>query len=352
MRAVKKSQTFARQLHPQGCTRRLRFDAVRTFPWKRGVHVIEAKEDGIRYLFQIRPPGSSHNYLTSKRVSKRTRLLVEKQDKVPLFRDMSFPEELHDTVIDGEILSNTGGISSDTQTAMAKGDVHYVVWDILFLSGEDLRGLPLRERWSRLTSFILNLPKELKGRIRLVDRSYDIPAFLDKMIRLGKEGGVIKDQDATYDAPDIEDLPKPPVGAWTKAKDENETDCIVTGFKPAKPHTKYDKAGLIGAVEVSQFVPMRFGLSLGDREFKERFRNKCVLRAGRLFCLFVVGTMSGFKEDKRAQWSDKKQQRKMIGQTVVEVQYQLRMKKTGRFRHIRYSRVRGEDKKPQDCVWL
>ena len=122
--------TKAYQIHPASCEGKISVDDI-----SKGDHdgnpaiATEEKLDDVRYLLQIRPQGSSSNYLTSRRISKVTGEFVEKQDKLPHIRDFPFPDWLVDTVIDGGIHGE--GISSDTVHEIALGNGSYTCWDVL-----------------------------------------------------------------------------------------------------------------------------------------------------------------------------------------------------------------------------
>lgn len=285
----------------------------------------EQKFDGIRYLWQIAPGREKHNFLTSRRISEVTGKFVQKEDKVPLFRDVEIPA-LKGTVFDGEI---TGGkMSSDTQHEMAEGRGTYNVWDVLVDKGRDVRSLPLWARWEILVGYLALLPDKIAERINLV-QSYDNLKKLNKeMQETDSEGFVVKLLDKPYGE------------GWFKVPyDGFLEDCVIIGYEPSL-EGKYANKGWIGAITVGQWVPQWFAKTLKTKPYN-------VVIGG--LALVEVGTCSGFDDKLREKLSDPKQQKLHMNQ-VIEIKYKMRFENTGRFRHIRFSRFR-HDKNASECIW-
>ncbi|HEY1961544.1 MAG TPA: DNA ligase D, partial [Rhizomicrobium sp.] len=170
----------------------------------------------------------------------RMQLRVEKKCATLLTRkglDWShrFPEivaegrALPDCMIDGEVVAlDKGGISvfGDLQAALSSektGGLVDFVFDLLFLSGRDLRGLPLTERKAQLQALLdEHLPHS--QRIRYVEH-YESSGkeMLEAACRTGLEGIISKRSDAPYKSGRAND--------WTKAKCRGGQEVVIGGWR-------------------------------------------------------------------------------------------------------------------------
>ena len=114
-------------------------------------------------------------------------------------------EILPDCLIDGEACALDANGSPDfpaLQAALSDGqtsDLAFFAFDLLFAEGEDLRGLPLRERKARLKRLIDKAGRKLGPRIRFVDHfETGGDAVLQSACRMSLEGIVSKRLDAPY----------------------------------------------------------------------------------------------------------------------------------------------------------
>jgi len=288
----------AYQIDPPGCS------GKGVFPNDVGSKkhdVYDLKLDGIRYLYQIRPNGSSHNFLTSRHVSVKTGRFVEKQDVETKMRDWKWPKHLHGLVFDGEVCG--GSLSSDTQHAMTSGDTKYVCWGVI----RDANGFGLTERasWGMLEE--LNEVGEMPSWFSLVPRFETVAAAIK---RVGDDGEGL-----------IGKMLEVPYGEkWTKYKRVETHDCFVTGFLPSKSAI-YQAKGWIGAICLGQYD--------ADGAITD------------------VGTCDGFTQAERARISA--HPKKFLNQ-CVEIKCQQRLA-SGKFRHGKFLRWR-HDKNPNQCVFL
>ena len=308
-----------RQIQPVSCVKSLTFKeyeaALITKTYAEGYHA-EKKEDGLCYLLQLRPKGSeAKNYLTSKRISKVTGTYVEKQDKVPFMRDWKVPKNLQDTVFAGEIVG--GKISSDTAHEMTSGNVKYVCWDVLFISGKDVRRYELSARKAILDQCLQYMPEWFTV-------TEWLPVTLKTIRRIeaaDDEGLILKHKESEYGQ------------GWIKIKDEKAFDCVIWGFNKST-EGKYAKNDWIKSIKIAQWIPKTQptnGLKVVVEQENRR--------------LVDVGSASGFNEPLRAEIS--KNKLAYNGQ-AVQVSAQLRLK-SGRLRHPRFERMR-YDKSPDQCV--
>lgn len=134
--------------------------------------------------------------------------------------------DLHQTILDGEVVAfDERGI---TQFQLLQNAFHekskralvYAVFDLLFLDGEDLRGLPLEQRKSRLAD--LGLPTD-RGRVRYVEHiEGNGPEFFKEAERRGLEGIVSKRRDRPYTLGRGTD--------WVKVKAHQRAEFVIGGF--------------------------------------------------------------------------------------------------------------------------
>jgi len=136
---------------------------------------------------------------------------------------------LPDGLYDGEACALDAHGSPDfaaLQAALSEGrtdDLIFFAFDALFLAGEDLRELPLRERKLRLAAVIKAAGKALERRIRYVDHFETAgDAVLQSACRMSLEGIVSKRVDAPYRS-DRGD-------AWVKSKCRAGHEVVIGGW--------------------------------------------------------------------------------------------------------------------------
>ena len=114
------------------------------------------------------------------------------------------------------------------------GDLAYVVFDLLHLDGNDLMGLPLRDR-RRLLDQVL----EPGPRWRCSPLHDDGPALLEAATDAGLEGVVAKRLESTYE-------PGKRTRTWLKVKVRRRQEMVVGGWLPGEGN----RSGRIGALLV------------------------------------------------------------------------------------------------------
>lgn len=162
------------------------------------------------------------------------------------FRDQFYPvyEALKQwkikAVVDGEIVAaNEKGFASFQQLqnwrSEADGELFYYVFDILWLHGYDLTGLPLTERREILRSFI---PPQ--GLTRFSE-SFETSAteFFEAAKKLGIEGMIAKKNDSEY-------IPASRTKNWLKIKSGQRHEAVVGGYTRNEDSTKLFSALLLG----------------------------------------------------------------------------------------------------------
>lgn len=296
--------------------------------------VYEVKEDGHRYWLQIRPKKIGHNCLLTRHVSKQTGLLTDKSHKLVKMRDFDFGSDFSDSILDGEVVAETGtSLSSDVQHEIAQGKGVFKCWDIVMDSGEDLRDLPYHIRRERLEKFFQDLrdAERLPSWLILSRTWYNPKKALDYVLQNKLEGLVKKNIDAKYGVD------------WTKLINVETFDCIIYDYEPTKSADWAEK-GWIGAIRFGQWRKCNLGntrmrngdtFTVGDRRM---FDNKS-------YQFVHVGRCSGMTQKLRAEISANKE--KWLG-TIIEVKSKERLR-SGALRNPRFSRVR-RDKNVWECM--
>jgi bifunctional non-homologous end joining protein LigD len=187
----------------------------------RWVH--EIKWDGYRLVA----------YVQNGDVTLRTRNGLDWTDRFPTIAAAVAKLPVQTAIIDGEgVVEDESGATSfaalqaalsDTHSGIAEGAVLYA-FDLLYLDGEDLRGLPLEERKARLAAVIP--PGPGGGAIRYSEHiEGEGEAMVRNACRLGLEGVISKRRDLPY---------RPGRGSdWLKTKCTQRQELVIAGFVPS-----------------------------------------------------------------------------------------------------------------------
>ena len=185
-----------------------------TQPPARGDWVYEVKHDGYRMLAR----------LTRREVRLFTRSGREWTDKLPHLAAELKKLKLKDAWLDGEVVvPGPDGRSSfqALQNAFEAGrdaGVVYHVFDAPFLSGRDLRALPLLERRKRLEKALQPTPRvRISGYLK-----GDAKQVLDEACKLQLEGLIGKEADSVYVAGRAK--------SWIKLKCRPRQDFVIGGY--------------------------------------------------------------------------------------------------------------------------
>lgn len=201
-----------------------------------GVYFGQIKKDGYFYALNR---AEENTYLFSRNVSV-SGLLSEKSQNVPHITE-AFKDIPKDTIIIGEIYVKDG-TSKDVTRIMGclpelaikrqedEGKAIYYIYDIISYDGVSLFGTPAIARYEILKTLyaMYNLAQydyiELAGVI--TENIYD---ELDKALRNGEEGLVLKRKDSPY-------IPgKKPAWQTIKCKKVDYADVVCMGFEDATP---------------------------------------------------------------------------------------------------------------------
>ena len=230
-----------------------------TLPRDDGRWAVEVKWDGVRAIAYCRPG----------RVELQTRNLNDVSAQYPEVRRISRALGSHDAVLDGELVAfdENGKPSFErlqqrihntdenvVRRRMKTHPVVYVVFDLLYLDGEDLTGEPYSRR------------RELLAGLELSGESWQTPGhsvghakeLLAASKEQGLEGVMLKRLDSVYS-------PGKRTGAWLKVKNTSRQEMVVGGWTPGEGRReKHLGALLVGYFEEDGGKPvLRYGGKVG-----------------------------------------------------------------------------------------
>ncbi|XP_042224034.1 DNA ligase 4-like isoform X2 [Homarus americanus] len=198
----------------------------------------ETKYDGERS--QIHKKGNVYKYFSRNAHEFTSNFGGDRNSGLftPYLHPLILPH-VKEVILDGEMMgwSKTHksivskGEHLDVKNLREEGDWHvcFCVFDIVYLNGEVLSNLPLRDRIEKIKTVI----KPLEGRVMLSTRTYvkskeDVIRVLNEAIDKREEGVVLKDPDSVY-------RPASRKGGWIKVKPEYvnslvpELDLVIIG---------------------------------------------------------------------------------------------------------------------------
>lgn len=208
-----------------------------------GEYFAQEKMDGALYLFT---KTLNYSYLFGRTKSTKTGLQSEKGANVPHIIG-AFSCLPPNTVLLGEIFV-PGGTSKDVTHIMGclapeaikrqnkEGNIHYYVYDILYLNGECLMEIPAIERYEKLSNLWNKYSLNQYDFLHLA-KVYEenIEDELSRILSSGGEGMVLKKKDAPYRPGSRK--------AWEniKFKQMDSVDLVITRTIPAtKEYTGKD----------------------------------------------------------------------------------------------------------------
>jgi bifunctional non-homologous end joining protein LigD len=176
----------------------------------------EIKFDGYRMICFV--DGSSVRFVTRNQLDWTAKL----PELVEAIGDL----KLDGTILDGEIVAFDDKGATEFQLLQnafrdrKRQSLTFMVFDLLFLHGDDLRNLPLEERKVKLQD--LNLPAN-RGRVRFTEHIQgNGPVVFQQAERRGLEGIVSKRRDRPYTSGRGFD--------WVKTKAHQRAEFVVGGF--------------------------------------------------------------------------------------------------------------------------
>jgi len=314
------------QIEPQVARGKLTEDL-----WDDPAYIAEEKLDGERFKMHI---FRECNRFDSRCLSKKTGLFTEKTGNVLHLANWKLPAQLEGTILDGEI--KYGGDSMSTSTIMgclpeeaikrqAESGVwvDYYVFDIIFYKGNDVRSLPWHERQALYYKIWQdNLLSTYNKHFKVPSfAAWEKKKFCEDIFTNNGEGVILKNRNAPYSDKK----------AWVKVKAQATFDVVVMGYEEATAETikKGDDKATISRLAAQGWI--------GAVVFGQYINGK----------LKKFGQCSGMPDDIRADFSLNKNAR--LG-TVITIEAQSRIPKTGYFRHPRFKCIR-PDKRADQCIY-
>ncbi|HEX5592068.1 MAG TPA: DNA ligase D [Solirubrobacterales bacterium] len=210
-----------------------------TLPRDDGKWAVEVKWDGIRALAYCRPG----------RVQLQTRNLNDVSVQYPEVRRISRALGAHDAVLDGEIVAfdENGKPSFERmqqrihntdenviRRRMKTHPVVYVIFDLLYLDGEDLTCEPYTRR------------RELLEGLELAGDAWQTPGYsvghAEELLAASKEQGLegvmLKRVDSLY-------CPGKRTGTWLKVKNVSRQEMVIGGWTPGEGRRKEHLGALL-----------------------------------------------------------------------------------------------------------
>jgi len=202
--------------------------------------VHEIKFDG--YRLQARIDGAKVKLLTRKG--------LDWSDKFAAVGKALAALGLGAAILDGEVVVEEGGVSNFAalQAALEAGtsaSMVYYVFDLLYLAGFNLTGMPLAERKALLAGLLDDVPKD--GPIRFSEHiEGEGEAMARHACRLGLEGIVSKRRDLPYRSGRG--------NQWLKVKCALRQDFVVAGYVPSTTSKKAVGSLVLGVNEGGRLV--------------------------------------------------------------------------------------------------
>jgi bifunctional non-homologous end joining protein LigD len=215
---------------------------------------------------------------------------------------------------------------SEIERIRKKIPVEMVVFDLLWIDGEDWTARPLSERRARLTEAVM----EDQG-IRLIYWSTeDGKGFYRAALKLGLEGVVGKRADSRY-------FPGKRTDDWRKIKILKTQDCVILGWTPGQGGRGNAFGSLLlGAYKDGELIWVgHVGTGFTDRMLRDLMEQ---LKAREVDQAPIRNP--DLRKEKGARW--------VRPELVGEVEY-LQMTATGKLRAPSFKGLR-PDKLPEDCI--
>jgi bifunctional non-homologous end joining protein LigD len=229
-----------------------------------------------------------------------------------------------EAVLDGEVAAlDSKGVPRFGLLQEGNRPLIYFAFDLLWLAGEDLRGLPLEGRREKLKGVLEGAPPELQVSIEITS---DPARWMAQAARKGFEGLLAKRRGSIYE--------NRRSGAWLKLKARHVQELAVVGYEPSIAGPRQIGSLLLAHAEGGRLVfagKVGTGFSLAMRgELFEKLHPAVV----------PSPSAEGAPRLKTALWVKPK--------LVVQVEFS-NWTSDGRVRQASFQGVR-DDKKPLDAV--
>src|SRR5450432_2396636 len=200
------------------------------------------------WIFEVKWDGYRANaLLNGKRVSLQSRNDKSFSEKFYPVYDILKKWDLH-AVLDGEIVViNKNGVSNfgalQNWRSEADGELIFYLFDVMWMDGHNLKGLPLIERRNILKS--LTLPSEI---IRISEGFENSGiSFFESVKKLGLEGIIAKKKQSAY-------LENDRSRAWLKIKTNKRQEVVIGGYTLNEGSNKLFSSLLVGVYKKDRLV--------------------------------------------------------------------------------------------------
>jgi bifunctional non-homologous end joining protein LigD len=233
----------------------------------------ELPKDDRKWAYEIKWDGvRGIAYVEGGRLRMEARSGRDITPRYPELRELGRALAGVDAVLDGEVVAfdadgrpsfqNLQGrmhlTSEPAVRRLSQSDpVHYVIFDLLWLDGRSLCGLPYTERREKLVELSLNGPTWRTPANHVGDGA----AMLEASRAQGLEGIIAKRLDSTY-------TPGRRTPSWVKVKNVRRTDVVIGGWLPGEGR----RSGRLGALLVGYYedgdlkYAGRVGTGFGEAE--------------------------------------------------------------------------------------
>jgi bifunctional non-homologous end joining protein LigD len=184
-------------------------------------YVAEEKFDGMRALIAMGPAGDIA--IRNREGADKGRIANTPDIAAALTRLANGDSSLWaGTVFDGELVGRSWNETMHLlgSAGRASTDLRYAIFDLPYLAGNDLRGLPWHERRARLEQVLRSLPAN--SPLFLVQTQTPVAGLAESVWERGGEGLIIKDRNVRYMPGDR--------NAWDKIKQIFSTEGVIMGF--------------------------------------------------------------------------------------------------------------------------
>lgn len=188
--------------------------------------LFEVKYDGYRGLAAV----------SGGKVAFLTRNAIELSSRFPEIHRALTRLQIPELVFDGEVVAfDKDGASRFELLMTPAADHRFVIFDLLWLDGEDLRARPLEERRDLLESVLANVPPPLELSERLEGT---VQQVIEEAKRRKLEGVMAKRKGSRYEGGRSRE--------WLKLKVSHAQELAIIGFTPIKNGKKEIGALLVG----------------------------------------------------------------------------------------------------------
>jgi len=220
---------------------------------------------GVEWEFEVKWDGYRAIAFCGERFRLQGRRLNEISQDFPEIVDLGMEKNARGKVLDGELVVVDEAGRPDFQLMQSRREnglqARFMIFDLLWADGKDLRALPYLERRGRLES------------LGLAGNSWSVPErinagleeALEATAKLGLEGIVAKDAASPY-------VPGRRSHYWTKVKHVRRQEFVIGGWLPGKGHRSETLGALLvgyGAGTKSLNFAGRVGTGMNDRLLRD-----------------------------------------------------------------------------------